>query len=355
MSKIYPFKHHHLSPGIRPMSESLWFQTYQRLLLRIVNSSEGQDLLLIDKRFNDIPIIEVGASYINGHLGFDGKDHHLTGDFRTAPKWGNLIRYRWPEFVKLAKQFYEDKENNLTLIEIDGNRRWAAASDTYFPDPGTSGPDSVDGTVLQDYGTGNGVAWSTIRNKASGTSAAPSSAQATVVDMIADNVSNEFKALKRGFFLYKNNIAGGSTINSATVSLRGRAKSDGLSATPDINIFASNPATNTDLVTADFDAISRTPFSTAVTFAGFSTAGYNAFALNASGLAAIPPGGVAKFSAQNENYDVDNVAPAWTSLARSLFTIDFVEQAGTANDPKLDVDWTEVTGGNTTLLLMGVG
>ncbi len=101
-------------------------------------------------------------------------------------------------------------------------------------------------------------------------------------------------------------------------------------------ILRHRPSNNA-LVVGDYGNTGSTEFSTAITYTNWSTTGYNDFALNASGLAAISKTGVSKFSTRNANYDVANVAPPWRVDAGTHIIAYAADQAGTANDPKLVV------------------
>jgi hypothetical protein len=132
-------------------------------------------------------------------------------------------------------------------------------------------------------------------------------------------------------------LTASANISAAVLSLYGTLKSDGLSATPDTNVCSSAPASNTVLVAGDFDSLGATAFATAIAYAAWSTAGFNDFTLNASGVANISLTGVSKFGARNFNYDAINNAPPWVSLglSRTQFAT-----ADSANDPKLVVTYT---------------
>src|SRR5207249_11810531 len=78
-------------------------------------------------------------------------------------------------------------------------------------------------------------------------------------------------------------------------------------------------------------------FSTAITYAGWSTSGYNNFQLNAGGLAAISTTSIAKFGTRDALYDVANSAPPWTPGQASYSVAYYADQAGTSQDPKLTV------------------
>jgi len=54
MPKIFDFDVENHVRGIKRIDEDIWFSLHQRLLLEIVNTDYGRDLLCIDKKFPKI-------------------------------------------------------------------------------------------------------------------------------------------------------------------------------------------------------------------------------------------------------------------------------------------------------------
>ncbi len=162
-----------------------------------------------------------------------------------------------------------------------------------------------------------------------------------MVEIEADNVSAKWVTLVRGICLFNTAAIGASsTIQSATLSFFGLSKDDSLAATPDCNVYSSAPASNTVVAASDYNTLGSTPFSTAITYAGWSTTAYNDFVLNSDGLAAISKIGVSKFGCRNASYDVANSSPTWSSAATSNVRANSSNVSGTVNDPKLVVTYT---------------
>jgi len=89
-------------------------------------------------------------------------------------------------------------------------------------------------------------------------------------------------------------------------------KLDGLVCTPDIDIYTSTPAINTSLVAGDYQQIGSTSQTGApISYADWSTTGYNDFTLDAVGLGNINKTGISKFGVRNANYDVSGSPPNW--------------------------------------------
>ena len=214
---------------------------------------------------------------------------------------------------------------------------------TFYPDPNVEST-SVDGMVEQDSTAADFTA---IRN-AAGTLSRDNSADDTAARLESSNINADgfrWRAIRRGIYLFDTSaIDDADSIDSATLSLSGFAKSDALSATPDINIYSSAPASNTALAAGDYDSLGTTAFSTTITYASFDATNYNDFALNASGLAAITKTGVSKFGSRNANYDVADVDPPYVAVSNSSLDVDTADTSGTTSDPKLVVTHTAASG-----------
>jgi len=133
-------------------------------------------------------------------------------------------------------------------------------------------------------------------------------------------------------------IGAGATNLSAVLSIRGSLKSEGLGAN-EIHIAGSTQASNNSLAISDFQNVGRTSFAS-IAQASYSTAVYNDFSLNASGITNINKTGVSKFSAQL-GWDLNNnFTGTWVSDADTLIRSYDADSAGTTNDPKLTITYT---------------
>lgn len=217
---------------------------------------------------------------------------------------------------------------------------------TAFPDTGNPGASSVDLTIYRD---GVNEAWATI---IAGTGTSATNVTDDVIFEIAcSGTTNQFSRLTRFFCHFDTSSLGASaSISAATLSLFGAYKDDTLGVTPNTNIYSSTVTSNNTLASSDFGQVGSTAFATAISFASFSTSGYNDFALNASGISNISTTGVSKFSARNANYDAAAVAPTWSSGAGCYTGCNHADTAGTTSDPKLVVTYT-VGGGSFTALM----
>jgi len=207
-----------------------------------------------------------------------------------------------------------------------------------------NGSDGVteDGTPSQSYGAGAGVDWAVIR-AAGGDGTDDTSAVLDTVYIRSDTVSDKWRFIFRGIFTYDTGgtIPDTDDVSAATYTLYGDNKADGLSITPNINVYSAAPAGNDQIVAGDFDSIGTTAYSTAITYANWqvnvSDPAANAFAFNATGIAAISKTGITKLGVRNGQYDADAVAPTWASASISSLACNFLEQTSTTRDPLLSV------------------
>lgn len=215
---------------------------------------------------------------------------------------------------------------------------WSAGFSTLtaYPDPGDPGTTCIDGNVRRD---GVDETWATIRGGA-GTNA-DAQFNNRVIGFTASATSNQWSTLYRSFFLFDTSAIGAGSVTAATLSLFGVSKADNLAVTPNVDVYAATPASNTTLATTDFGQVGSTSYTgSPVKYADWSTVGYNAFDFNGTGVAAISPSGISKFACRNANYDVAPVEPTWSSGQGSELQAYTADQTGTANDPKLVVTYT---------------
>lgn len=222
---------------------------------------------------------------------------------------------------------------------------WSAGFSTLtaFPD---ANPESttVDGIVAQAFGAT--LSWANIRTAAGNYSDDTSSSEAIVRIVANTGTSDVWDGNNRAIFLFDTSaLTSSASISAATLSLFGTSKQDGLSITPNYDIYPSTPASNTALVNADYAQVGTTSQTgSPIAYGSFSTSAYNDSAFNATGLGNISKTGISKFGVRNASYDAAGVAPTWSSTATpSELRINFADQAGTTNDPKLVVTYTVPT------------
>jgi RHS repeat-associated protein len=211
-----------------------------------------------------------------------------------------------------------------------------STTSTFYSDPGTGGPT---GSAALERGTPiSGEPWGALRAGV-GTYVSSVESPNNFAGAFSGIEANQWRALDRGVFTFDtSSIPDTDVILSATLSIYGSTKSDeGVAIAPDINVYDATPSTNYGFTAADFGLIGATALSTAISYAGWSTTGYNDFALNASGLASISKSGITRLGTRNANYDVANVVPAWSGDTSHFITGYLAQEVGTDRDPKLVV------------------
>lgn len=334
MAKLYPFKFYSLSRTIKPINEGLWFESHQVLLLRIVNSDEGRELLGIDASFP--LILKIGKNHITGKL----SDGRYKTEFRVGAKWANAIRYKWPQFIEVARKFYDDPVNLKTQILLEKKLLWAATTSTFYPDPDVE-TTTVDGRVGHNLGVGSGISWATLIS-AAGNESADNETDHVPSHIVADSSTSNWRIIRRGIYLFDTSaLPDSDSILSATLSIYGKDKAKGPSwsnADIALNIYASAPASNTSLTGTDYATLGSTAFcDTSITYASWSITGYNDFAFNANGLNSISKTSITKLGAKDSVFDASGSAPTWYGSEGIYIRGYFADQTGTANDPKLVV------------------
>jgi len=165
-----------------------------------------------------------------------------------------------------------------------------------------------------------GGTWNTLR-AASGSGTLDNAPQEQIgFDTVGADVS-KWHGLDRGLLLIDTaDISSQVVILSGQLQLCGGSKGDGCGQL-DINIYQTTSTSDDEVLAADFSLISSTPLcDTPISYANWSTAGYNTLALNAAGIAAINRGGVTKIGIRNANYDVAGIAPPWAEGTGSTIT-----------------------------------
>jgi len=270
---------------------------------------------------------------------FKNKDGSITAEIISGvPQYYEDDNGEWwqAEYATSTVKELSKKKKISLLDRLFGNVAYAD-TDTFYPDanPETS---SMDGNVRRIVVAGE--AWSSIRTGA-GTNYDDTSNLDYVFYIDSDTDTDEWNRNDRAMFLFDtSSLDDDVTIDSATLSIYGESKNDNLSITPNVNVVSANPASNTAIEASDYVDFGSTVFSTAIAYADISTSGYNDFALNASGLSNISKTGISKFGILNQNYDIDNSGPSWSSNVVSNFRVQMAETTGTSQDPKLVIVYT---------------
>ena len=208
---------------------------------------------------------------------------------------------------------------------------------TVYPNPDAE-TTSMDGSVVKDDSTD----WATTHDAAGGTGASDTTTNMSVQSHDGGAGVDE---LSRVMTLFDtSSIPDTDTISAATLSIHipSTAFADEDNDGNDyVNVYSANPASNTAIGTPDYDQCGTTEFSTGIDLGSVVQDAYNAFALNATGLAAITKTGVSKFC-WREGHDAENDPPLITTNNRVLILS--AETADTTSDPKLVITHTASAG-----------
>ncbi len=222
---------------------------------------------------------------------------------------------------------------------------------TLYSDAWPDNVNSVDGGVRENTDNDD---WATIRSAAGNSLESVGAEHISLTQIKSGDVLDRWDQIWRGINLFDAfvnlDIPLGATITDVVETLYGRSKVDQLGITPNVNIYSSAPANENILVAGDFDSIGTTPFSTAITYADFNvdltTPVANVYTFNPDGIAhvqaAINGDGLIKLGTRNQEYDADNVAPAWTDSLISV-VLSWSAEKGGGYRPKLEVTYVVPT------------
>lgn len=194
-------------------------------------------------------------------------------------------------------------------------------------------PNAGDGSAFNEEGTGN---WATCHDAADSSSFLNTGANGYIE---ASFQTSTFAKVGRFFQNFDTSALGSSaTVSAVTSNVYGDLKETGNGQTHNFNVFGS---TSTDPPgTADFDQGGTTAFAnTPIERAAWSTTGYNSWAWNATGIAAVSLTGLTKVCYRDESFDVPDTEPA-SSATRSYVTGQTSDAAGTTKDPYLEITYT---------------
>ncbi len=196
---------------------------------------------------------------------------------------------------------------------------------------------SVDGSVSRLVGN---TTWADLRN-GPGTAADSSSGICTSAFYSGDN-PGEWIYIYRTINLFDTRLLpAGCLINSASVFFKTHSLRNDLPTSPAYNIFTSNPASNNDLVPADYQVLGSDRLSTDVPYADLVVGAYTEYPLNAAGLTAITKAGITKLGLREVNYDLANIEPPWGPENDYTWYNFWSAEAILTNIPYLEVTYRE--------------
>ena len=225
---------------------------------------------------------------------------------------------------------------------------------TIYPDAHVE-TTSVDGYTYRFIGSGETV--NVIRSGA-GTFNNDNSVSIGAPDILTLDEVNKLKILSRGILVFDTSGVAGAVL-SASLFLKCRSKQDTIAdCTMDMAIVTSTPASNTDLVNADYNIANygTTILAPVRDYTDFTVGVYTEFVFNSDGKTAIDVGGITKLANRNYTHDIlGNDCNAAGTSTNSRIYIQSADNTGTALDPYLFIVTGVEAVGNTNLLLMGVG
>lgn len=159
--------------------------------------------------------------------------------------------------------------------------------------------------------------------------------------IFAGSTTNKYTQLSRIILLFDTSfLTANAHITSAKISLWGQGKSNSLGS-HDLVVVSHTPGSISVPSTSDY-ALARfgtTEFSN-VSYALFSTTGYNDLFLNSAGLASINKTGTTAFGLMVRPDFANNEAGlTWGVSLPIQYNIKSVDAAGVANDPLLTIDY----------------
>lgn len=192
-------------------------------------------------------------------------------------------------------------------------------------------------------GPGGGT-WADVRNQSpngNSANAAATRSYACISDYNNSVAAGYANYRGRLVFDLASNLPAGATITAATLSTYCYAKVS--TGGGSIGLVASTQASASALANSDYPLVGTTEFMTRQTFSGVSSAAYNTFTLNASGVSFLTTNqaGNAMFAFRS-SFDIDNSAPTDTSY----YAISYSDQTGTSEDPYLTVTYTPAATGS---------
>lgn len=307
-----------------------WFAQHQRVLLALLALPVIGRLLrrVLAIRPHDVgwarPIV---ALWPHAYV-VDNGDGIYQADLRTHPKFAKRLHVvLWP--VWCALHAWDQWVANPWVPS------WNLGFDTLTMFPAPSGGAAGDGMNGGTIGSWAG----NYTNPISGFSDTDTS---TAFASIETDAASPNWRIRRSVFTFDTSLLGSAVVSAATFSLWHTTDSGvnllSVSASYDVyDTTVSNPALLAT-ATATLGTLSMT---TGVVTSATAAAGLNSYVpwtLNAYGLSRLQPPSVFALLVREVNMDVANVTPTWSVAFQysRIFGV-FADNAGTANDPKVDV------------------
>jgi len=217
-------------------------------------------------------------------------------------------------FAGLRNQAYVPQPGGTFLAyaapptDIPRGTAWGTIS-TFFPDADVEST-SVDGEAAR---TTVDQTFADIRSGA-GNASLPSASE-IIAQLTANTTTNHFKRLRRMIFLFDTSaLPDSDAIDSATMDFVATLSTNTYSETAFVALVTSTPASNTNIVDADYAQLGTVDQATDLNVASVTadSSTYNLFTLNSTGLGNISKTSITKFGMRLA-FDADNSSPTWGS------------------------------------------
>lgn len=268
-------------------------------------------------------------------------------------RYNQIGQYR----LKLKRYRVNADEELITLEQFDalvaeyGYPVVLDDSTTFFPDAGVN---SVDGMVAKEQGGGT---WGALQGGA-GTYFDDSSATGRATRFRSGTPSPNYMSMYRSIYLFDTSgLQDSAVILSGTKSIYiWDVVDEWAGAEEAVNIFSAAPASDTELVNADYGSLGTTVYcDTEILLGSLNASGYNDYVLNPTGLAAISRITVSKFGSRGSIYDAPNSPPTWEDN-KNMSAKNYMAEQGSGFKPKLVVTYSLPTsGGNPMGQLLSAG
>lgn len=305
------------------LSEDIWFNRNQRMLVDMAKTSYGRDILGIDKNLPNV--FKVGKNYVKYY------DGQVKSEFRTYDEYAKNIVERNKEFEEYSRYFLNPYIENVSPM-VRLAQSMVATTTVVNPN---AAPES---TSVDGYVTANSASsFSAARGKATGDAANDSGTTLRVA--VGRNSSNIWE-IDRMALYFDTSAISTDVVSAATLEIYPTTVNDlDNDAQGYISVVAATLASNTAVVAADFDQFGTTKLSDDIDLSTTATGAYKLWTLNAAGIAAVDGSGITKLG-MREGHDIENANPTTTA---GQFNRIICDAADGTNDPKLTVTHAAVT------------
>lgn len=209
---------------------------------------------------------------------------------------------------------------------------------TAYPDAGTENT-TVDGAVWR---FNLGESFSALRTGAGYDSQATDKSGFCVRLASHDFNNNEWRYIYRGIFTFDTSVLGvGADISSAVFSIMSRTRSDPFSQ--NLDVVSCNPASNNNIVTADYNySLFGTTSFASQAIDSMTDYAYTDLTLNASGIAEISKTSITKIGLRLQ-CDTTGSAPSFQYGKDEWVNIYYADQGVEEYTPKLTITYSGIS------------